>query len=554
MDNKNKFKYIEGDRNILLSTKRISDFYEKGGFPLLSNRLKNEIGNQRGHLVKMQDDENRICSSYAFRRLQRKAQMFFFEEGDYVHTRLTHTNEVATIGCIIANIIVSSEYKKRLTDINSQDAVNYTDFLSTSIKITTDQNSKRVLEEVESGDEDYQQYVSDHPFDNRINRENFIFSIKNSALIHDLGNPPCGHDAEVILNKYFEKEWPNLVYKNLENNLVKLMDTIPADKNEQMYCDFIKFNGNAFSLRLVTNLQPFRGRYGLDLCIGTLGAVIKYPNKSNSGKKFNYFYSENKIIQVLSEKQVFIENKVNPLAKILEAADDIANNLADIEDGIKKKAIKIEDVYSLVETSMNNFTDDSVVFEHLEKLLEDYKSNKESLRFIEELQYILKIYYIYEVANYYTDNSSSFLEGKETRPIMEIINLKPIFVELKNLVASKIHEGQDRLEKIKIAKKYITTILNVVLNKILKEESIFELNNNIYLGIISKNFFDKYIIDVNDIINDVNNVQKDKEIVYLKLRLVVDSIARMTDSFLQKSFEKIIHFDDISFSADSIDT
>ena len=46
--------------------------------------------------------------------------------------------------------------------------------------------------------------------------------------------------------------------------------------------DFLEFDGNAQTFRLLTRLQVLNDNYGLNLTLGTLAALIKYPSVYDS--------------------------------------------------------------------------------------------------------------------------------------------------------------------------------------------------------------------------------------------------------------------------------
>ncbi|MBK9641089.1 MAG: hypothetical protein IPO72_07280 [Saprospiraceae bacterium] len=84
------------DWNKLLSTKRISDFCD------LTNDKSSQFKDPRSEFER---DCDQIFYSYPFRRLQDKTQVIPFPEFAFVHTRLTHSLEVSTIGRSLGKMV-----------------------------------------------------------------------------------------------------------------------------------------------------------------------------------------------------------------------------------------------------------------------------------------------------------------------------------------------------------------------------------------------------------------------------------------------------------------
>src|SRR3989337_2245455 len=64
-------------------------------------------------------DVNRIMFIYPFRRMQHKTQVVPLPAFDFIHTRLTHTLEVATVGKILGRI-VGAEIIKRHPELRDK--------------------------------------------------------------------------------------------------------------------------------------------------------------------------------------------------------------------------------------------------------------------------------------------------------------------------------------------------------------------------------------------------------------------------------------------------
>jgi dGTPase len=226
-------------------------------------------------------DFDRSVFSTPVKRLQDKAQVFPLEPHDAVRTRLTHSLEVS---CVARGLATST--------------------------------SKWLIKEGEISE----------------GADRSIEAIAATCgLIHDLGNPPFGHSGEDAIRSWFSRE-------EREKQLRQSLDS------EQQMRDFLNFEGNAQSLRLVATLQVLADRSGLNLTFGTLSALGKYvvpsdqadgDSKNRARRKPGYFASENDIVEEIRNATGTGAAR-HPICFLVEAADDITYLAADIEDAVKK--------------------------------------------------------------------------------------------------------------------------------------------------------------------------------------------------------------------------
>lgn len=258
----------------LLSEKRI----EKEEPPAGTRDLRSEF----------EKDYHRIIVSASFRRLQDKTQVFPLDRSDFIRTRLTHSLEVSSLGRSLAQNIGTAIL---------------TDGLDPSF---TEKNLRDICD-----------------------------ILQCAGLIHDIGNPPFGHFGEEAIREWFRKKLPQLT---------TMGKPVRDFLSEQQYLDLLHFEGNAQGLRMVTRLDYPVQRFGMNLTAGLLSASMKYPTPSTGirrdageakSMKMGYFSSEEEICGLIV-KETGTEGERNPLALVLEAADDIAYATADIEDAFKK--------------------------------------------------------------------------------------------------------------------------------------------------------------------------------------------------------------------------
>lgn len=237
-------------------------------------------------------DYDRAVFSTPVRRLQDKAQVFPLEPVDAIRTRLTHSLEVSSVA----------------RDIGFQIGT----WLESRSEITSSQ--VRSLSAMAA----------------------------TCGLIHDIGNPPFGHAGEVAIRDWFKSAQGRqcAVFEPFRTADKEGIDTARAK-------DFLAFDGNAQTIRLVTKLQVLADEYGLNLCCGTLSAAMKYLATSDEIRKtphqlskLGVLQSERDLMQKVRAETGLDGTARHPITYLVEAADDAVYSVVDLEDGIKKDVIQ----------------------------------------------------------------------------------------------------------------------------------------------------------------------------------------------------------------------
>lgn len=168
--------------------------------------------------------------------------------------------------------------------------------------------------------------------------------VETACLMHDIGNPPFGHFGEAAIQKWFGAEASGCIKKaigldgngELGSGDPRLVATI---------ADFREFDGNPQGLRIVTRLQWNTDPFGLNLTMTALASYLKYirgAGASASGsfsKKAGYFSTEESVVQSVWKTFGYSTPQRFPLAYVMEAADDIAYCVSDLEDSIEKTLV-----------------------------------------------------------------------------------------------------------------------------------------------------------------------------------------------------------------------
>ena len=170
--------------------------------------------------------------------------------------------------------------------------------------------------------------------------------VSSACLAHDLGNPPFGHVGEDAVRYWYTSS----DYSNLR-----------LAKNDIRRFDFLNFDGNAQSFRIITRLQGWRERGGLQLTHATLASMCKYPFPSNyktakEKKKFGFFHDDISAIDRIFDSCGLEKDdegcfQRHPLSYLVEAADDIAYLTTDLQDGFRAGRIPFETAEELLKST-----------------------------------------------------------------------------------------------------------------------------------------------------------------------------------------------------------
>ncbi len=260
------------------------------------------LGQEHRHTERHDDrtefrrDYDRLIFSAPFRRLQNKTQVFPLPGSIFVHNRLTHSLEVASVGMSL-------------------------------------------------GSDAAQQLTQRHPELQGTHISEIGSIISAACLAHDLGNPPFGHSGEKAIQTFFTEGNGSFLKEKL---------------NKDFWDDITHFEGNANAFRILTHRFKGRRTGGFAMTYTTLASIVKYPFASSlagSHGKFGFFQSESNIYKKIADELGIIckSNKGeplryvrHPLVYLVEAADDICYEIMDIEDANKLKILSFYETEELL--------------------------------------------------------------------------------------------------------------------------------------------------------------------------------------------------------------
>ncbi len=300
--------------------------------------------------TQFQRDYDRIIFSSPFRRMQNKTQVFPLPEHIFVHNRLTHSLEVASVGRSLGNLL--------------------------SEKVSDENPNNLLAQELGT-------------------------IVSAACLAHDLGNPPFGHSGESAISSFFQSG----AGKEFQNRLS------PSEWSDFIKFDG---NANAFRILTHQFCGKRRGGFALTYPTLASIVKYPFESPLATKQKFGFFQSEKEDFkQVASELNIPVNKgehlswKRYPLVYLVEAADDICYQIMDLEDACKLGILTYDRVKELY-LSFYDKNEDKKTLESIAQTLGRVTDRNEQISYL-RAGVIGKL--IRESMRIFVDNHQAVMEG-----------------------------------------------------------------------------------------------------------------------------------------------
>jgi dGTPase len=420
-------------------------------------------------------DYDRLIFSSAFRRLQNKTQVFPLPGAVFVHNRLTHSLEVASVGRSLGKAV---------------------------------------------GDE-----IADrHPQQTELFKEFYKYELPSviaaACLAHDIGNPPFGHSGEEAIRIFF---------REMTGKGKELFDKL--SENQQR--DFTHFEGNANAFRTLTHHFNEEMAGGFRLTYATLASIIKYPCTSASGfdksklitKKSGFFDTELATyrqiagqleIPALNEDETVYAR--HPFVFLVEAADDICYRVIDFEDAHRLNIISIDKIKELFLA----FFDEGTGYDTRTTVEDTLNKIKDTNQQVQYLRARVINFLIQRVQEVFMREEERLLLGTLDKPLIDLIPERELKIVKKiDEFSYKYIYNHRSVVEIEIAGyNVIGSLLKAFVDAVLDVEG---KRSQKLLQLISSQFV----------------ITGKPENFYQDLQSVVDFVAGMTDLYAVELYRKL---------------
>ncbi len=333
-------------------------------------------------------------------------------------------------------------------------------------------------------------------------------AVAAASLAHDIGNPPFGHSGEAAIANFFQKNAQQTWFESLSQK----------QKN-----DFLLYDGNANTFRVLTHSYPTKRPYGFGLTYTVLASIVKYPWASveTNQHKFGFFQAEKEIFYQLFQNHHLIDKMKkffrHPFVYLLEAADDICYTIIDLEDAHKLNIVNTQIVQEWFLELLEDSLKQDAFFE-----LDLIQDNNEKIAFLRG-RVIHQL--ILDCKEVFCENKNKLLSGEKIPCLMEQLPPKrqKIINEIKLFSQKDIYNDR-RVIEIEIAGK---KILGGLLEELIEGWFTHEANPK-----------DRFAQKIVNLIPKQFQVGKETS-NYDKILHIVDFISGMTDLFAVELFQKL---------------
>ena len=437
---------------------------------------------EKGIRSDFERDWDRIVFSSPFRRLQNKTQVFPLPEEVFVHNRLTHSLEVASVGRSLGALV-------------GQEIINN-------------------IEEVKANPDAEHFYAYD-----------LKHVVSAACLAHDMGNPAFGHAGEDAISKYFiDRET-----KKSEDKKFKSLFT------KEQWNDLTHFEGNANTLRILTKQYKGRQFGGSRLTYSTLGSILKYPCDSLATekkgqihrKKYGFFDDDKDVFIAVTSKLKMIPDTVkgrivykrHPFVYLVEAADDICYNIIDYEDAHRLGILSYDEVKEhLIQIIAKHDNED---MERFETRLKDIESDKNEAVTYLRAKSINSL--THKCARVFIENQASIIAGTFNFSLLDKIDeLSDVLNEISKKSIEKIYnyEGVVRIELAGF--RIMSGLIEDFTEAAFTEETKRTKRHDKMLNLLSSQF----------------KIEAESN-AYTKMMNIIDYISGMTDLFALKLYRNL---------------
>ena len=389
------------DWNKLLSAKRL-------GMDSWETTKKEEDRSQ------FQRDYDRIIFSSPFRRMQNKTQIFPLPEHIFVHNRLTHSLEVASVGRSLGNLLAD--------------------------KLALFYPENHLISEIGT-------------------------IVSTACLAHDLGNPPFGHSGEEAISNFFV----NGAGKEFEKQLSE------AEWKDLTHFDG---NANAFRILTHQFRGKRPGGSALTYSILASIVKYPFESVLATKQKFGFFQSEKenylkiaKELEINSVSEKPVNYRRHPLVYLVEAADDICYQIMDLEDAYKLDILQFEQTKDLY-LAFYESVDDKKQLESIEKTLKRVTDKNEQISYL-RAGVIGKL--VHECIRIFAENMEKILGGQFNRSLNSSLSGKQAEAMkiVKEISFSQVYSHRSVVEIEIAGYKIIGTLLVEFVEAILHPKNLY---------------------------------------------------------------------------------